>query len=328
MSIATTRRHVAALASQGRVSREHGVAILTPNKPGAVTTPMPQAKDTTIGVIVAHNTYLEIVAEALRREASRRNVRALVEVVRSSEQIEAAHHRLRRAGCFGMVFAPEWGTPEDVDRPLPFRADESMPVVLAGRDVDMGHPLFGVDSVVADHAYAIRLAVEHLHRLGHRRILFAVMAGAFTSRLLSERFDAECRRLTLPTLRPALTTPGLGGSFEAILTSITEHEATAIIVHTETRALDMVREMRRHGWRVPQDCSVVGYDDLVGPVDGIGLTTVSPPKHQLAYEVMSLLMRRHARMRAGLDAPPVTHVRLLPDLVVRDSTSVVDISRR
>ncbi|WP_040905354.1 substrate-binding domain-containing protein, partial [Streptomyces griseoflavus] len=73
-----------------------------------------------------------------------------------------------------------------------------------------------------------------------------------------------------------------------------------------------------NGVRVPEDCSVVAYDDVVAGLGTTPLTAVAPPKADVGRAAAELLLQR-------LDAPrgaggPVRRTELLPSLIVRGST--------
>ncbi|WP_344017884.1 LacI family DNA-binding transcriptional regulator [Microlunatus capsulatus] len=319
VSMPTVRRDVEALSRQGRLTRRHGAVELEDRSR------LPRESGGAIGMMVSTNRYLALIGQAVRREAERRGHRFLLEHVEDAEESRAATARLVAAGCVGLVCSPQWRTEEEAAEPLPWLAGAAVPVVLAGRDVEAGHPLFELDSVIADHAYGMRLAMDHLQQLGHTRILASIRDNTPPGRLLRRFFVAELHRRGLPQLgEPLLTPEGLEpADFDAVVAAVLDQRATVVVMHTDTSAQVLVSALRARGVDVPGRCSVVAYDDIVGPRAEVSLTSISPAKHQLGVEAVSLLLRRHLRARAGLDRPPVAHVRLLPELVLRRSTGPV-----
>ncbi|WP_152363010.1 LacI family DNA-binding transcriptional regulator [Microlunatus speluncae] len=317
VSIATVRRDAETLHRRGRLVRRHGAVELLPQSAGR-RSPRPA----TIGMMHSDNRYLALIAHAARREAERRDHRFLIEPVESQDDAARAAERLVAAGCIGMIYAPQWRSEAETAEPTPWLDRLELPVVLGGRDVDADHHLFRLDSVIADHAYGMRLGLDHLQSLGHRRIVATIHDESPPGRLLRTYFVDQLRRRDLPQLTPPLLTPPerTAAALAPIVDAMITTRATAIVVHTDSTAQALVPRLRAAGLRVPADVSVVAYDDIVAPEVDLALTSISPAKHELGIEAVSLLLRRHRLTRAGLDPPPVAHVRLLPVLVVRTST--------
>ncbi len=132
--------------------------------------------------------------------------------------------------------------------------DRAIPVVLAsfGEPED---PRLGV--IDHDDAAAMEVIVEHLYGLGHRRV-------AFVSQHLRE-YGGERRRVGFTN---ALAKRGLA------LVEL-DDGATAVVAHNDMLAIATIDRLERRGLRVPQDISVVGYDDVpLAAHARIRLTTV------------------------------------------------------
>ena len=176
--------------------------------------------------------------------------------------------------------------------------------------------------VAMDNARGIGLAVEHLTAQGHRRIGFV----SWHPRSLSNRLER------LHGYGDALAAAGI--EFEPNLVRFAEDgwsdgvnctlelfgapdPPTAVISATSMLNLQVLAAVKRLGLRVPEDVSVVGYDD--SPWDALldpPLTTVATPARQLGVAAAE-------RLVAALDAGERTvtgEVRLLPKLVIREST--------
>ena len=324
ISIATVRRDAEALHRQGRLIRRHGSVELASRPAGRRG-----ARPAVIGMMHADNRYLALIAHAARREAERRDHRFLIEPVETQADAARAADRLTAAGCLGLIYAPQWRSEAETAEPTPWLDRLELPVVLGGRDVGADHHLFRLDSVIADHVYGMRLGLDHLQSLGHRRIVATIHDESPPGRLLRTYFVDQLVRRGMPQLLPPMLTPP-GRTAEAldpIVDAVITNGATAIVVHTDWTAQALVPRLRAAGRRVPEDVSVVAYDDIVTPEVDLALTSISPAKHELGIEAVSLLLRRHRVTRAGLDPPPVAHVRLLPVLVVRTSTGPAPHSR-
>jgi DNA-binding LacI/PurR family transcriptional regulator len=191
-----------------------------------------------------------------------------------------------------------------------------------------GSALHALDSVCTDHWYGAHLAVAHLVALGHRRIVFATRDDSPTARALRvalaeiagahPELDAWVLTLSSPEAgsdhmtgadRPPVDLPGL----------LRELDATACVLHSDVDALMLVQELAAHGVRVPEDCSVVAYDDVVAALGSTPLTAVSPPKGEVGRAAAELLLHR-LRDPHGSGAGPARRIELLPGLTVRGST--------
>ncbi|MCO1576817.1 substrate-binding domain-containing protein [Crossiella sp. SN42] len=78
----------------------------------------------------------------------------------------------------------------------------------------------------------------------------------------------------------------------------------------------LVQQLADAGLRVPQDCSVVAYDDVVAALGSPPLTAVAPPKAEVGRVAAELLLTR----LASPEPWRTRRVELLPDLMVRGST--------
>jgi DNA-binding LacI/PurR family transcriptional regulator len=176
-----------------------------------------------------------------------------------------------------------------------------------------------VPSVVADDPRGIRRAAEHLLGLGHRNI--AYLAGPEASWADGTRWrslhDAAVElELTVRRVGPGV--PTVRGGEEAALDWLS-HQTSAVIAYNDQMAMGFIRALQRRGINVPEDVSVVGFDNSYGA--GLvtpGLTTVEAPLYALGSTAVSNLLAfaRGAHSQSG--QPLVLPTRL----IVRGSTSV------
>jgi len=170
--------------------------------------------------------------------------------------------------------------------------------------------------VSCDDAKAVEQAVGHLTALGHGRI------GAV---LGPSDHVPSCRKLAAHAFDPELVEHvpfGLEGA-EAAARTLLRRGATAVVCASDVLALGVIRAARRAGLRVPEDCSVVGFDDssLMTCVDP-PLTTVRQPIAAMARAAVEILT-------GTIDGRPVPARELLfePELVVRGSTGAAAAGR-
>jgi LacI family transcriptional regulator, galactose operon repressor len=187
-----------------------------------------------------------------------------------------------------------------------------------------GHlPMKGVTNVVLDHRRAVRLALTHLIELGHKEIAF--MKGSSLSADSEVRWKAVCEvaeDLGI-RVRPELTvqlegddpSPQLGYPFAKQLLSRAK-PFTALFAYNDISAIGSIRAFQEAGLRVPEDVSVVGFDDIQIAVHYIpSLTTVRQPLRKMGELAARTLLNR---IEGGVDLVPEIGVE--PDFVVRGST--------
>jgi DNA-binding LacI/PurR family transcriptional regulator len=188
-----------------------------------------------------------------------------------------------------------------------------------------GHrQIAGITSVVLDQRRAAELTLRHLHQLGHRKIAF--MRGGSHSSDADDRWDclkSVARELDI-AVKPELTvqlkllvsTPELGFEPACELLNRKVH-FTALVCFDDIAAIGAIRAMLDRGLRVPQDISVIGFDDIQSAAfNNPSITTIRQPLHQMGTIAASTLLQR---VRGENGVPRVISV--LPELVIRESTS-------
>ncbi|MFF1796921.1 substrate-binding domain-containing protein, partial [Kitasatospora sp. NPDC058263] len=173
--------------------------------------------------------------------------------------------------------------------------------------------------VSCDDAVAVEQSVGHLRQLGHRRIgLVLGPADHVPSRrkLAAARAAAAKAGLDLPESRVERALFTLEGG-QAATTRLLREGVTGIICASDPLALGAIRAARRAGLSVPDDVSVIGYDDssFMTCTDP-PLTTVRQPIEAMGRAAVDLLVGEIGGAR-------ITHDELLfePELVVRGSTA-------
>jgi LacI family xylobiose transport system transcriptional regulator len=184
-----------------------------------------------------------------------------------------------------------------------------------------GDPAADVPSIGTANWSGGYAATKHLLELGHRDV--AIVAGPE---------DMLCSTARLSGYRAALDSAGIEVRQEYIAPSSEfrfedglrgagamldlPHPPTAIFASSDLQALGVYEAARRRGLRIPEDLSVVGYDDVdVASWAGPPLTTVRQPLTEMAGEAVRLIVR----LRDGARVDHL-HVDLESRLVVREST--------
>jgi len=173
-------------------------------------------------------------------------------------------------------------------------------------------------SEVPDNRTGARLATDHLVALGHVRV--AMISGPATLRTSRERELGYADAMHTAGFTPNIVAADFttAGGAQAMACLLSDRSVTAVFVATDRMALGALAELRRQGIRVPDDISVVGFDDIPG-LEFIhpNLTTVRVPLQDLGAAGV-------ARLLQELDGPSDgARVRLHPvELVRRESTGL------
>ncbi len=203
----------------------------------------------------------------------------------------------------------------------------TLPVVAVA-----GHrKLEGVTNIVLDQKRAAELALRHLYQLGHRKI--AMMRGGSHSSDADERWECQlavARELKLEIsddlmvrieTRESSPVMGFGPANKLVARS---RDFTALICYNDLAAFGAIRALMDHGIRVPEDVSVVGFDDIQGAAyHNPSLTTIRQPLQHMGGVAARILLQRMRGQASFPDAVPI-----LPELVVRESTCPPRVARR
>jgi LacI family transcriptional regulator len=204
--------------------------------------------------------------------------------------------------------------------------ERQVPTVIAGRAFEIEN----VNTVSVDNENGAALALEYLHRLGHRDIAFLRGPKTLTSsgqRWKGIRSFAKSVGLRLDVKRikelPESLDPN--SSFEAggqltmeLLRGGTSF--TALLAYDDVTALGAMRALKNKGLRVPEDCSVVGFDDVAQASLSLpSLTTVRQPMEAMGSMSVGMMLDAIKAVDQKLDVPAVRR-KIPAKLVVREST--------
>ncbi len=264
-----------------------------------------------------------VVAHQLQRTGESRTVEAVVEAARgdgysvslidvetpSTADVNAAVHRLTHQSIDGLVvIRAEAGTPPTLALP------PRLPVVVSDSRFIGHHPV-----VSTDHRRGARLAVEHLLELGHPTVHHLggpVDSGSANVRAETWRAVVDASGRGAPPLLRGDWSPESG--YAAGIEAAHDPAVTAVFAANDEMAIGLIAALHDAGRRVPEDISVVGFDDV--PLAGFlrpALTTVRQDFDRIGRELVDLLLRQIHGEGALTDEH-----RLVPaELVVRGSTA-------
>ena len=194
-----------------------------------------------------------------------------------------------------------------------------IPLVLVDRLV----PGLDADAVLSDNHAGARAATEHLLALGHRRIAY-----------VTDEPDKTSTAERLAGFRAAMAEGGGDGdrvwvvdyhalAAEAAIRERLEAERpTALLASEGSITLGALRAIHDLGWRVPEDISLIGFDQLDwGTATTPPITVVSQDAEEIGARAAALLLRRLRKgRRSGTSAAPAVE-RVPTELVLRASTA-------
>jgi LacI family transcriptional regulator len=205
-------------------------------------------------------------------------------------------------------------------------AQDRLPTVVVGRDLHRS----GVRSVLVDNERGGYLALRHLYEMGHRKVNFLLgpkqLSDSSRRWVGMKRFAVEAgieiarpRVLQLPGLSDPLT----GFSSGAELTGRwlrNGQKFTAIAAFDDMTAFGAIRGLNNHGRKVPEDCSVIGFDDVpMAELSTPSLTTIRQPMEHMGRYAAEVVGNQISMGSLRREAEALKL--LAPELVMRQSTT-------
>jgi DNA-binding LacI/PurR family transcriptional regulator len=207
-----------------------------------------------------------------------------------------------------------------VDTALAEAVDVPSVAVSGHRDVP------GVTNIVLNHARAACLALQHLADLGHRKMAF-IKGQAFSSdtevrwqavREAAKKIGIEVKEPLTGQLEGESSSPLLGYQVTQKLLACGE-PFTSLFTFNDISAIGAIHALREAGRRVPEDVSVVGFDDIQSAAfQNPALTTVRQPLREMGVIAAEILLRR---ITAPAKTPHPKEIMVEPELIVRASTA-------
>jgi len=198
--------------------------------------------------------------------------------------------------------------------------DRKVPLVF----VDVGPPLPLVSNIRINYQNGIRQAVQHFAALRHTRIAFISGPLLLKSAIARRSAFGECMREIGLEALPELLIEGdntMEGGIRALgkLWELAEHP-TAVLCHNDMTAIGVIREAYDKGVHVPDNLSVIGFDDIrLAQFITPPLTTVQMAQTELGRLAFHALLEENQR---GTPAPQGTEYVLNTHLVLRNSTAL------
>jgi len=213
------------------------------------------------------------------------------------------------------------GGDKDATNVIDFYSREGIPIVLIDREVQG----YDIPMVNLDNVLGAKLATDFLFNLGHRRMVFATSDLTLPERHRMEGFIESCRAHGIANEDILVVSQSEGQWSEGTCDGCDDLFAskdppTAVFGSNDIKALRIIRLLRRRGYSVPDDVSVVGYDDIdISSIVLPSLTTIHQPVNDMIEAGTTMLMN----IVAGKGFESCRSM-AKPWLVERESTKAID----
>ncbi|MGV9792880.1 LacI family DNA-binding transcriptional regulator [Gordonia sp. NPDC003422] len=236
----------------------------------------------------------------------------LISAVTARRPESVALQTLLRERCEAAILVGSRSNPGEIER-----LTERIPVTLV---VSEAAPA-GAGDVRGDDAQGVQLAVDHLVSLGHRRIAHIDGGDAPGGRVRRDAFvqsmAAHRRTRSASVISGGITAVDGARAIRGLLDapSAADQLPTAILAFNDECATGVIDVLIRTGKRVPEDISVIGYDDTrFASLLPVPLTTVSQDAHGLARHALEAVV-------AMADNETPRRIVVPPKLMVRATTA-------
>jgi LacI family transcriptional regulator len=312
-----------ALNNKSRIRNETKEKILSiarelNYRPDFIARSLVMKRTRTLGLVITTiaNPFYNELAQGI--EATSRGLGYNIIFCSTHSDLSAEKHyieMLRSKGVDGIIFSSaHMGDPNIV-----VLAEEAFPIVLVNRRTY--HPVVKekVDYVGVDNVLGGFLAVEHLIRLGHRRI--GVIGGSSESSVGLERLEGGKKALEAYNVEQRdnyfldgdfLKESGYQGGKRFLKMA---EPPTAVFATNDYMALGTYQAIAEEGLRIPEDIALVGFNDIeFTAMKGIELTTIGQKKFEMGAIAVKMLVER---IEGGEDKLSTKEVFLKPELIIR-----------
>lgn len=269
----------------------------------------------TLGLVVPDvaNPFFTEVARGVEDVASRRGYAVfLCNSDESAFKEEKYINVLIQQQVRGILITPSDREPAHLEALL----DRGIAVTLLDRETNSRNQC----SVSVDDIRGGEIAIEYLVSLGHKEI--AWVCGPESIPQVAERGigvanAAKIAEISINTIRVPLMNAGKGEQAAHEILAL-PHLPTAVFCANDIVALGVMKTLLDHGVRIPEQVSLIGYDDIAfAPSAAIPLTSIAQPAYQLGVASAELII---SECEDG-DSHAHQQIRFQPKLIVRSSTS-------
>ncbi|WP_166238994.1 LacI family DNA-binding transcriptional regulator [Paenibacillus turpanensis] len=286
-------------------------------KPNLLAKGLKQMKTNVLGIVLSNlkNPFWTRVLEGFEDTCRKSGYSLMICNSNEDGQLEEELIRdLRHRMVDGIVVNP---TPGDKQHFMQL-VDEHYPIVIINRKVEG----IDADSVTVDNRAGARLAVEHLLKLGRRRLAIMVHDPVGVS-TWQERIDGFCETLREHGVPPEhyevciVPQQNEGEVKKAVIDLLERFSPDAIFSTNNMMTLEIMDGIHEYGWTIPDQIALLGYDETVWSKHlQPALTTISQPSYEMGALAAQKLISRIKSKNEGSGA---TTTVLEPSLIVRKS---------
>ncbi|MED4599309.1 LacI family DNA-binding transcriptional regulator [Paenibacillus validus] len=318
VSIATVSKVV---NNTGRISdktRKKVLEIIEKHNytPNSLATALTGKFSYTLGLIIPNlaNPFFGEIAKSVEDRARELGFSVMICSTDYDADREASYFTLlQKKRVDGVIILSGFEDQQTITRNL---VKPNMPVALIARDI----PTISINSVSIDDFVGGYEAAKHLIGLGHRRmglIVENIRCAKERVRGFNQALEEHDLQLdeSLVLLGEA-TVPN--GKKLALQLLSGDEPPTAIFATNDLLAIGTIQAANEHGLKVPQDVSVIGFDNtMLATITDPPLTTIAQPMEQMGRQIVDLLVQELKG-----DVTHKQRIVLLPELVVRKSTGL------
>ena len=269
------------------------------------------------GSIIDDTPFFASVINGFEQECRRYHYEMVICNVdqRDSDYAQQVSSLIKEAGCAIVVLATEM-----LEGDLDIFRGAACPLLV----MDCWDESMEFNAVLINNADSARMATEYLIKNGHKRIGYirgSYRIKGFRSRFSGYQTALRKNRLEYQEKYVVTVTPNLNGAYQDMLQflSKTKDLPTAFFADNDLMALGGMKALQERGYRIPEDISIVGFDDL--PFSEISTprrTTLRVPN----VEMGKLAVRRIADMIDGKDHIAVK-MQVCTKFVIRDTVKMI-----
>lgn len=266
------------------------------------------------GLIIEDTPFFQSLIEGFEEECHRLGYEMVIARAdqRDADYDHQVQELLREQGTAVVVLATEM-----MDGDLEPYRNAPCPLVL----LDHWTESMEFNAVLINNADGARMITEHILDNGHTEVGY--LRGAFRIKGFRSRFvgfQTALKKRRIPYREEYTITLGtsLNGAYQDMLQYLKKHPKlpTAFFADNDMIALGAMKALQEMGYRIPDDVSLVGFDDLpFSAISSPALTTLRVPNKEMG----KMAVRRLAELIEGIAADAVTKTQICPFIIYRNT---------